>query len=71
MEEIFIYCNVCNNKVKAIVLTKHPKDENSKKRYGMVRVLQHNIGFRKSCTNISQVKVLVESENKDKNGVLI
>jgi hypothetical protein len=52
-------------------LTKHPKEENSSKRYGMVRILQHNIGFRKSCSNTSQMKALVESDTKDKNGILI
>ena len=71
MEEIFVYCNVCNKKTKALILTKHPKEENSSKRYGMVRILQHNIGFRKSCSNTSQMKALVESDTKDKNGILI
>jgi hypothetical protein len=70
MEEIFVYCKTCNKKVKAIILTKHPKDSDSSKRYGMVRILQHNIGFRKSCNDTSQIKAIIESDSKDEKGVL-
>jgi hypothetical protein len=70
MEEITVYCKTCSNKVKAIILTKHPKEPDSPKRYGMVRVLQHNIGFRKSCNDTSQMKALIESDSKDDKGVL-
>jgi len=72
---IFVYCNTCNKKVKAAILTKHDKeyDESTQsyKRYGMVRILQHNIGFRKNCENTSQIKALVESDSMDDNGVMI
>ncbi len=70
MEEVFVYCTTCKNKVKAIILTKHPKDPNSPKREGMVRILQHNVGFRKNCDNTSQIKALIESDTKDDKGVL-
>jgi len=75
VEEIFVYCNTCNKKVKAVILTKHDKkyDEStgSYKRYGMVRIIQHSIGFRKNCDNTSQIKALVESDFTDDNGVMI
>ncbi|EIJ65487.1 hypothetical protein BD31_I0721 [Candidatus Nitrosopumilus salaria BD31] len=75
MNEIFVYCKTCNKKVKAVILTKHNKERDestgSYKRYGMVRILQHNIGFRKNCDNTSQIKALVESDFTDDNGVMI
>jgi len=75
VNEILVYCNTCGKKVKAVILTKHDKeyDEStgSYKRYGMVRIIQHNIGFRKNCENTSQIKALVESEFTDDNGVMI
>ena len=75
MNEIFVYCNTCNKKVKAVILTKHNKeyDESTQsyKQYGMVRILQHNIGFRKNCDDTSQIKAVVESNSIDDNGVMI
>ena len=57
-----------------MILTKHDKEydksTNSYKRYGMVRILQHNIGFRKNCEDTSQIKAIVESDSKDSNGVM-
>ena len=74
MEEIFVYCKTCKKKVKAMILTKHDKeyDEStgSYKRYGIVRILQHSMGFRKNCEDTSQIKTIVESDSKDSNGVL-
>ena len=74
MPEIFFYCKTCSKKVKAVVLTVHDKeyDESIKgyRRYGMVRVLEHNIGFRKTCSDTSQMKAIVSSDSKDDNGVL-
>ena len=35
----------------------------------MVRVLEHNIGFRKTCSDTSQIKAIVSSDSKDENGV--
>jgi len=74
MNEIFVYCKTCKKKVKAVILTKHDKeyDESTKsyKRYGMVRILLHNIGFRKNCEDTSQIKAIVESDSKDSNGVM-
>jgi len=74
MPEIFIYCKTCSKIVKAVVLTVHDKeyDESIKgyRRYGMVRVLEHNIGFRKTCPDTSQMKAIVSSDSKDDNGVL-
>ncbi len=74
MNEIFVYCKTSKKKVKAVILTKHEKeyDESTKsyKRYGMVRITQHNIGFRKNCEDTSQIKAIVESESKDSNGVM-
>ena len=74
MPEIFVYCKTCSKKAKAVVLTVHEKeyDESIKgyRRYGMVRVLEHNIGFRKTCSNTSQMKAIVSSDSKDDNGVL-
>jgi len=74
MNEIFVYCKTCKKKVKAVILTKHDKeyDESTRsyKRYGMVRILQHNIGFRKNCEDTSQIKTIVESDSKDSNGVM-
>jgi len=75
VNEVLVYCNTCSKKVKAVILTKHDKEYDeatrSYKRYGMVRIVQHNIGFRKNCENTSQVKALVESEFTDDNGVMI
>ena len=75
MPEIFVYCKTCNKKVKAVILTKHSKeydkDTDSYKRFGMVRILQHRVGFRKNCEDTSQIKAVVESESKDDNGVMI
>ena len=69
-----MYCKTCKKKVKAVILTKHEKeyDESTKsyKRYGMVRIMQHSIGFRKTCEDTSQIKAIVESESKDSNGVM-
>ncbi len=74
MNEIFVYCKTCKKKVKAVILTKHEKEydesTNSYKRYGMVRIMQHNIGFRKNCEDTSQIKAIVESDSKDSNGVM-
>ena len=74
MNEIFVYCKTCKKKVKAIILTKHDKEydesTNSYKQYGMVRILQHSVGFRKNCEDTSQIKVIVESDFKDSNGVM-
>ncbi len=74
MPEVFVYCKTCSKKVKAIVLTEHEKeyDDSIKgyRRYGMVRILEHNIGFKKTCTDTSQMKAIVESDSKDNNGVL-
>jgi len=74
VNEIFVYCKTCKKKVKAVILTKHDKeyDESTEsyKRYGMVRILQHNIGFRKNCEDTSQIKAIVESDSKDSNGVM-
>ena len=56
MPEIHIYCKTCGKKAKAVVLTVHDKeyDDSIKgyRRYGMVRVLEHNIGFRLSLIHI-------------------
>ena len=74
MNEIFVYCKTCKKKIKAVILTKHDKEydesTNSYKQYGMVRILQHNIGFRKNCEDTSQIKAIVESDSKDSNGVM-
>ena len=73
MPEIFVYCKTCGKKVKSVVLTVHDKeyDESIKGygRTGMVRVLEHNIGFRKTCSDTSQIKAIVSSDSKDENGV--
>ena len=75
MNEIFVYCKTCKKKVKAVILTKHDKEydesTDSYKRFGMVRIMQHNIGFRKNCDDTSQIKAIVESDSKDNNGVMI
>jgi hypothetical protein len=72
--EIFVYCKTCDKKVKALILSKHEKefDNDSKKhkRFGMVKVLQHDTGFRKKCSNTSQIKALVESDTTDENDVM-
>jgi len=72
--QIFVYCKICDKEVKALVLSKHEKefDTDSKKykRFGMVKVLQHDTGFRKNCSNTSQIKALVESDTIDENGVM-
>jgi hypothetical protein len=74
MNEVFVYCKTCEKKVKAVILTKHDKEydesTSSYKRYGMVKILQHNIGFRKNCEDTSQIKAIVESDSKDSNGVM-
>ncbi len=74
MPEVFVYCKTCPKKVKAIVLTEHEKeyDDSIKgyRRYGMVRILEHNIGFKKTCSDTSQMKAIVESDSKDNNGVM-
>ena len=36
----------------------------------MVRILEHNIGFRKTCSDTSQMKAIVSSDSTDDNGVL-
>jgi len=75
MNEIFVYCKTCKKKVKAVILTKHEKeyDEStgSHKRYGMIRIKQHALGFRKNCEDTSQIKAIVESDSRDENGVMI
>ena len=52
MPEIFVYCKTCGKKAKAVVLTVHDKEYDDSiqgyRRYGMVRVTEHNIGFRKT-----------------------
>ena len=74
MPEIFIYCKTCAKKVKAVILTKHDKEYDDSiqgyRRYGMVKILEHNVGFRKTCSNTSQIKTIVESDSKDDNEVL-
>jgi len=73
MPEIFVYCKTCGKKVKSVVLTVHDKEYDDSiqgyRRYGMVRVLEHNIGFRKTCSDTSQMKAIVSSDSKDDNGV--
>lgn len=74
MSEISVYCKTCKKKVKAVILSKHDKEYDKStgnyKQYGMVRIIQHNIGFRKSCDDVSQIKAIVESDSKDSNGVM-
>ena len=74
MPEIFVYCKTCNKKVKAVVLTVHDKEYDDSiqgyRRYGMVRVMEHNIGFRKTCSDTSQMKAIVSSDSKDDDGVM-
>ena len=74
MSEIFVYCKTCGKKVKAVVLTKHEKEYDESisgyRRYGMVKILEHNVGFRKNCSDTSQIKAIVESDSKDNNGVM-
>ena len=74
MPEIFVYCKTCAKKVKAVILTKHEKEYDDSisgyRRYGMVKILEHNVGFRKTCSNTSQIKTIVESDSKDDNEVL-
>ena len=74
MPEIHIYCKTCDKKAKAVVLTVHDKEYDDSiqgyRRYGMVRVLEHNIGFRKTCSDTSQMKAIVSSDSKDDNGVM-
>ena len=73
MEEVFVYCNTCKKKVKAMILTKNEKelDESTGgyKRYGVVRIKQHTVGLRKNCEDTSRIKAIVESDTKDDNGV--
>ena len=38
-------------------------------RYGMVKILEHNVGFKKNCSDTSQIKAIVESDSKDDNSV--
>jgi ribosomal protein L44E len=74
MPEIHIYCKTCGKKAKAVVLTVHDKEYDDSiqgyRRYGMVRVLEHNIGFKKNCSDTSQMKAIVSSDSKDDNGVM-
>jgi len=74
MPTILVYCKTCGKKAKAVVLTVHDKvyDDSIKgyRRYGMVRILEHNIGFRKTCSDTSQMKAIVSSDSKDDNGVM-
>ena len=74
MPEIFVYCKTCGKKVKAVILTKHEKEYDDSisgyRRYGMVKILEHNVGFRKNCSDTSQIKAIVESDSKDDNGVM-
>lgn len=74
MNEIFVYCKTCKKKVKAVILTKHDKEydesTSSYKRYGMVRIIEHRMGFRKNCDDTSQIKAIVESDSKDSKGVM-
>ena len=55
-------------------MTKHDKEYDDSiqgyRRYGMVKVLEHNIGFKKTCSDTSQIKAIVESDSEDDNGVL-
>jgi len=73
MMEIFVYCKTCDKKVKAVVLTKHEREYDDSisgyRRYGMVRILEHNVGFKKNCSDTSQIKAIVESDSKDDNSV--
>ena len=75
MPEVYVYCKTCGKKVKAVVLTVHEKEYDESiqgyRRTGMVRVLEHNIGFRKTCSDTSQMKAIVSSDSKDENGVFI
>ena len=52
-----------------MVLTKNEKEydetTDSYKRFGVVRILQHTVGFRKNCEDTSQIKAIVESDTKD------
>ena len=74
MPEVFVYCKTCTKKVKAVILTKHEKQYDDSisgyRRYGMVKILEHNVGFRKNCSDTSQIKAIVESDSKDDNGVM-
>ena len=74
MPEVFVYCKTCAKKVKAVILTKHEKEYDDSisgyRRYGMVKILEHNVGFRKNCSDTSQIKAIVESDSKDDNGVM-
>ena len=60
--------------LKAINSLKHDKQYDDSiegyRRYGMVKVLEHNIGFKKTCSNTSQIKAIVESDSTDDNGVM-
>ena len=73
MVEIFVYCKTCDKKVKAVVLTKHEREYDDSisgyRRYGMVKILEHNVGFKKNCSDTSQIKAIVESDSKDDNSV--
>jgi len=74
VSEIFVYCKTCKKKVKAVILTKHDKEydesTSSYKRYGIVRISEHALGFRKNCEDTSKIKAIVESDSKDSNGVM-
>jgi len=35
----------------------------------MVKILEHNIGFKTNCSDTSQIKAIVESDSKDDNSV--
>ena len=73
MPEVYVYCKTCGKKVKSVVLTVHEKEYDESiqgyRRTGMVRVLEHNIGFRKTCSDTSQMKAIVSSDSEDENGV--
>ena len=74
MPEIFVYCKTCAKQVQALIFTEldHEYDDSIQgyRRYGMVKILEHNIGFRKTCSDTSQIKAIVESDSKDDNGVM-
>ena len=74
MPTILVYCKTCGKKAKAVVLTVHDKQYDDSihgyRRYGMVRILEHNVGFRKTCSDTSQIKAIVSSDSKDENGVM-
>ncbi len=79
-----VYCKTCNKKVKAKVLKSfesqyHIRSEDTYDydptkwyfRYGLVQILPHKKSLLKSCTDTSQFKTVVESDNTNMDGVLI